>query len=79
MEIEENIMQLIAETGKLPRGEVNAKLKVYDSGLISSLALLELMSRFEREFRIIIQPEELIPDNFRDVQAIINFLKRKTA
>jgi acyl carrier protein len=79
MNLDEDVMTLIAETGRLPLAEMNAGLKIYDSGLISSLAMLELMARLEKRYGIAIRPEELIPDNFSDVQAVIDFVRRKTS
>jgi acyl carrier protein len=79
MNLDEDVMTVIAETGRLPLAEMNAGLKIYDSGLISSLAMLELMARLEKQYGIAIRPEELIPDNFSDVRAIIDFVRRKTS
>ncbi|MBN1413078.1 MAG: acyl carrier protein [Spirochaetales bacterium] len=78
MALNEDIMALIAETGKIPVQEIDLPLRIYDSGIISSLAMLELMSGLEKRYGIVIGPEELIEDNFRDVRSIIDFVRRKT-
>ena len=79
MDCKEDTMEMIARIGKLPRNEIDTQLKIYNSGVISSLAMLELMSGLEKQYAIVIRPEELIEDNFKDVQSIIDFVRRKIA
>jgi methoxymalonate biosynthesis acyl carrier protein len=45
-----------------------------ESGLIDSLALVELMVAIEREFGVSFELEELEPDNFRSVSRIAELI-----
>jgi len=77
MNCQEELINYISEIGKIPRKDINLQLPVYNSGIISSLKLLELMKFIENHFNIVIKPEELIEDNFRDVRAIVSFIHKK--
>jgi acyl carrier protein len=45
-----------------------------ESGLIDSLALVELLVAIEREFGVSFELEELEPDNFRSVSRIAELI-----
>ncbi len=77
MNIQEDITGYIAKIGKIPREEISLQLKIYNSGIISSLKLLELMAYIEKQYSLVIKPEELIEANFKDIGTIINFIRDK--
>ncbi len=77
MTIAENITAYIAKIGRIPANEMKPEMKVYDSGIISSLKLIELMSHIEKTYAITIRPEELVESNFRDIGTIVGFVQSK--
>ncbi|MBN1698968.1 MAG: acyl carrier protein [Spirochaetales bacterium] len=71
-------MPFIAKAAHLPEKDIDDRLPIYNSGIVSSLRLLEMMTFIEKAFGIVIRPEELIEDNFRDVGTIAGFIQSKT-
>ena len=49
----------------------------YETGLIDSTGILEIISFLEETFNITIEDEELIPENLETIQKIDRYLKRK--
>ena len=47
------------------------------SGLLDSLAVLEVVGFVEREFHITVLDEDLIPENFGTIKSIAAFVSRK--
>jgi acyl carrier protein len=77
MDIGAEVMGYIAEIGRIPAKDMHMGIRIYNSGVISSLKLIELMSHIEKQYEIAIRPEELIEDNFRDIGAIVGFISFK--
>ena len=73
----EQVYTIISEKSKIPRRELKPETQIYDSKIISSLALLELIAQIEERFSIVVLPEELTEDNFHDIQTIIEFIHQK--
>jgi acyl carrier protein len=77
MDIKNDIIGFIASKSKIPREEIDMDTKIYNSGIISSLAMLDLIIYIETGYNIVINPEELIEDNFRDFRTLIDFINGK--
>lgn len=77
MTSEQVLISNVSQIAKIPQREITMDMELYNSKLISSLALLELMSFIEREYNIIIRPEELIADNFKDLATLKKFIEMK--
>ena len=77
MAIQEELIKYISNTAKIPEKDIDVHLQIYNSGIISSLKLLELMNYIEQQYKIVIKPEELIEDNFIDINAITCFIYKK--
>ena len=50
--------------------------KLVTSGLIDSLAVLKLISSLEKKLNIVIPPETLQPEDFDDVELIVETIER---
>ncbi|HBO45557.1 MAG TPA: acyl carrier protein [Planctomycetaceae bacterium] len=50
-----------------------------DMGLIDSTGVLELVGHLEREYRIKIEDDELVPDNLDSINRIVEFVVSKQA
>ena len=48
-----------------------------ENGIVDSLGVLDIVSFLESEFGITAVDEELIPENFRTIQAIAGYVERK--
>lgn len=77
--VDELVYGFISEKSRIPRRELLSDTEIYDSRIISSLAMLELVALIENHFSIVVLPEELTADNFYDIQTIIDFIHRKLA
>ena len=77
MDIKNILMDYINEIGKIPRNEIDESLPIYSSVILSSLKIIELMVFIEKQFNIMIKPEEFIESNFKDISSIIKFIESK--
>ncbi len=77
MEIANDIMDFISKASKIPRNEIDMDTEVYNSGIISSLSIMELMSYIEEQYGIIINPEDLIESNFKNIKILADFVQTK--
>lgn len=77
MQITNELIQFISKKSKIRKEELSKDTAVYESGIVSSLTMLELMSYIENKYSIVISPEELTEDNFRKIQTIAEFITHK--
>ncbi len=49
-----------------------------EEGIIDSLKMVELLSFIEGRYGIVVDDDELIPENFETLNAMVNFLEQKT-
>jgi acyl carrier protein len=57
---------------------INPDESLIQSGLLDSLALLQLVGFIEEEFDVTVEDEEVVPDNFDSLTAINAFISRKS-
>ena len=50
-----------------------------DKGIIDSTGVLELVSFIQDEYKIVIEDEELIPDNLDSIDKLVHFIEGKLA
>lgn len=48
-----------------------------DSGIIDSMGILDLVSFIEKEFKITISEEDLLPENFESIASMAAFVQSK--
>jgi acyl carrier protein len=53
------------------------KESLVESGIIDSLGIMKLVDFIEKEFRVKIQDEDLVPENFETVDEIAKLLASK--
>ncbi|HEX2112432.1 MAG TPA: phosphopantetheine-binding protein [Gaiellaceae bacterium] len=71
-DVNERVRRLLAETLNV---EVSSdEMDLIDTGVIDSLALVELLVALEREFEVTIPFDELEIDTFRSVRSIGEFI-----
>ncbi|MBT8339810.1 MAG: acyl carrier protein [Desulfatitalea sp.] len=72
--IEKAVMTFVSQKGNVAITELSLDTEIYDSNIISSLAILELITMIEERFSIFVEPEELTEDNFFDIRTIVDFI-----
>ncbi len=58
-------------------GQLTKETSFLESGIIDSTGILELVSFLEETYEIVIEDEELIPENLDSLNNINSFLKNK--
>ena len=48
-----------------------------ESGILDSLGILDLVTYLEEEFGISVDDEELVPDNFQNIERLAAFVSEK--
>ena len=54
--------------------EIPADLNLIDAGIIDSLGLLRVVVFLEEQFQVVIEPEDMVPENLNSIQAICNMV-----
>lgn len=58
-------------------GAIAADESLLDSGLLDSASILELVSFLEERFGLVISDEELVPENFETINAMVELVTSK--
>lgn len=53
--------------------------RLFESYVLDSLSLLQLVLHIEKRFRIVVKPDEMVPQNFETIAAICKYLRTKLA
>lgn len=56
---------------------ISADESLLDSGILDSASILELVAFLESRFGIVIPDEELLPQNFETINAIVELVETK--
>ncbi len=48
-----------------------------DEGILDSTGVMELVAFIENEFRIRVEDEEIVPDNFDSISKLVDYIDRK--
>lgn len=78
MNYEQKVREFITE--KFLFGEddkLTNETSLYDTGIIDSTGMLEIIAFLEETFNIRIEDDELIPGNLENIKCITKFLERK--
>lgn len=69
-----------AYLGKTVRNfDMDDAVDIFDSGIVNSLFAVELVIFAEQEFGITVEDDDLDLDNFRSIDALAQFVERKTS
>lgn len=75
--MEKELFEIVAKISRIPVGGLTLESELFESRIISSLGLLEMMDEIERLFKIEIFPEELIKENFSTIGRMKEFISGK--
>ena len=70
----ETLLQIL--NGLHPDVDFEAIDDLYDEGVLDSLDMVRLVTEIGMEFDVQIPPEELIPENFQNVNTILSLIER---
>ena len=70
----ETLLQILQ--GLHPDVDFEAIDDLYDEGVLDSLDMVRLVTEIAMEFDVQIPPEELIPENFQNVNTIWTLIER---
>lgn len=59
--------------------DLGEEYPLIDSKLIDSLTLMDLIAFLEQSFRIVVDPTDIVPENFATVRAIAALVTRRQA
>jgi acyl carrier protein len=61
------------------RNYINPDESLISSGIIDSLALMRLITFVEEQFDVVVEDDEVLPQNFETINIISEFLSNKKA
>ena len=70
----ETLLQIL--NGLQPDVDFEAIDDLYDEGVLDSLDMVRLVTEISQTFDVEVPPEELIPENFQNVQTILAMIER---
>lgn len=79
MDAESDVREFLRDhvpTGQAGR-EISRNESLLDAGLLDSATILELVSFLEERFDLTISDEELLPENFETIDAIVGMVTAK--
>ena len=72
------ITQIIQELARARRiAEVRPRDNLLAQGVVDSLAIVKLMAFLEQRFPIRITDEDIVPENFRDIESLSRLVQSK--
>jgi acyl carrier protein len=77
--IEDRIREFVLKHFPLARNRgIKPDDKWLETGLLDSLGILDLVHFLEEEFSIHVTDEELLPENFQSLDAVVAFVEKRT-
>ena len=67
----------IIQLTKKPESSLKHDTPLLESGILDSLSLLKLVLFLEKQFGVSVPAEELVPDNFKTIDAMCVYLRSK--
>lgn len=78
MDLSQRIRSYLTATSASGLDNVSDDDLLFEEGIIDSTAMLDFISFLETEFRIKIDDDEIRPENFGSIVAIVNYMSKKT-
>ncbi|MCB0806746.1 MAG: acyl carrier protein [Bacteroidales bacterium] len=78
VEIKNKIRSFIAETAFVSEDKINDNSLIFQEGIFDSMGFLSLINYIEDHFQIKADDAELLEENFESVEAIAEFIARKS-
>ena len=78
MNIEGTVREFLSDHTAAGQTPISSDESILDSGLLDSAGLFELVAFLEERFGVSIDDEELVPENFETIDAIVALVTKKT-
>lgn len=79
MNLKEYVVEIIKEvSNKDIKTEISDGDSLIESGVIDSLGMMELVSKIENRYNIQVDSNDLMPENFDSINAIVNYITKNT-
>lgn len=76
--IEDHIRECIIKQYPLVRKRgIRKDEPLLENGILDSIGILDLVGYLEEEFGIVVDDEDLVPDNFQTIERLVNFVSQK--
>lgn len=72
--MKEQLLQVLQE--QCPDVDFTTGADLVDDGILDSLAMVELISAISMEFGVSLPYEEIVPENFNSVDAMVELLQK---
>jgi acyl carrier protein len=76
--IKEKIREFILDTSYVSNEQINDSTLIFAEGIMDSMGFISIIGFIEQEFSIATGDEDLIEENFESINAISEFIFRKT-
>lgn len=73
------LRNFIAEKTYMKPEQIDDDTALFEEGIFDSMGLLSLVNFLEDEFQVVTSDVELVDENFRSIDTIAAFMKRKQA
>jgi acyl carrier protein len=79
MNIEATIERFIVDELMMGNGQtkIDPDQSLISSGVVDSLALLRLITFIEEQFGVVVEDDEVIPDNFQSINVMKGLVEQK--
>lgn len=74
MEIKEKVISILTEIN--PRISTAVDADLLEAGYIDSFEIVNIVMELEDCFEIDIEPEEILPENFKTIDSIVKLIKK---
>jgi len=75
---EDRIREFVARHFPIARKNgLKSTEKWLETGMIDSLGILDLVHFLEEEFSVVVADDELQPENFESLEAVVTFVQKK--
>jgi acyl carrier protein len=72
--LKEYLMEMIMDQG---RSSIEPDEDLLTQGLIDSMGILQLVSFMEKKFNIKVPDEDIVPDNFRTLDSLTEYVTKR--
>ncbi len=78
LQIQERVKQFIIDTSYVSEDQVSTDTLIFAQGIMDSMGFITIIEFIEENFSITAADNELLESNFESINAISNFILRKT-
>lgn len=78
LQTSEKIKEFIVSTSYVPADQIKNDTLIFEQGIMDSMGFISIIGFLEDTFDVSPLDDELVEANFESIDAITNFVKRKT-